>query len=105
MLPFKKGGFVFAIETGATIVPIAITGTASILPRAAWVPRHGGDVRVSICRPISARTYPIERRDALLADVREAIAAQLAAIDGVAHPVPRAVPVSAPVGARSPSGR
>ncbi len=99
MLPFKKGGVVFAIETGATIVPIAITGTASILPRAAWVPRAGGDVRVSVCRPIPARAYTIEQRDVLLADVRAAIAARLAVLD--AAPPPRAVPVSAPVGVRS----
>ena len=96
MLPFKKGGFVFAIETGATIVPIAISGTASILPRASWIPRDGGDVRVSICRPIPARTYAIEQRDVFLADVRAAIAARLAVIDA---------PASAAVGMRSSAGR
>ncbi len=101
MLPFKKGGFVFAIETGATIVPIAITGTASILPRAGWLVRRGGDVRVSICRPIPARAYTIAQRDAVLADVRAAITARLAVIDAAASAVPSGVPVSAPVGMRS----
>ena len=105
MLPFKKGGFVFAIETGATIVPIAITGTARILPRAGWIVRRGGDVRVSICRPIPTRAYPIERRDALLGDVREAIATRLAGIDAAAPVAPSGALVSAPVGIRSPAGR
>jgi len=105
MLPFKKGGFVFAIETGATIVPIAIIGTASILPRASWIPRRGGDVRVSICRPIPARQYVIEQRDALLANARAAIAARLVVIDAPASVAASDAPVSVPVGMRSSAGR
>ncbi|MBI3769415.1 MAG: 1-acyl-sn-glycerol-3-phosphate acyltransferase [Deltaproteobacteria bacterium] len=102
MLPFKKGGFVFALETGVTVVPIAITGTASILPRTGWIVRRGGDVRVSICRPITTATRTRDDRDALLAEVRNAIAARLAGGDVTPPIVPARVPVSAPPGMRSP---
>ncbi len=102
MLPFKKGGFVFALETGATVVPIAITGTASILPRSGWIVRRGGDVRVSICRPITTATRTRDERDALLAEVRNAIAARLADGDVAPPIVPARVPLSAPPGMRSP---
>jgi 1-acyl-sn-glycerol-3-phosphate acyltransferase len=74
MLPFKMGGFVFALETGAPIVPIAITGTERLLPRGGWTVRRGGEVRVTICPPIPTATRSREDRDALLAEVRQTIA-------------------------------
>ena len=73
MLPFKKGGFVFAIETKTPIVPIAITGTSSILPKGGWLVRHGGDVRVAVQPPISTAALTLEDRDALMLAVRSAI--------------------------------
>jgi 1-acyl-sn-glycerol-3-phosphate acyltransferase len=73
MLPFKKGGFVFAIETGTPIVPIGITGTASILPRNGWLVRRGGTVRVVIQPPIPTAHLTVADRDHLLAAVERAI--------------------------------
>lgn len=75
MLPFKKGGFVFALETGAPIVPIGIGGTAAILPRGSCLVRRGGDVGVRVGRPIPTAGLTVDARDALMAKVREAIAA------------------------------
>jgi 1-acyl-sn-glycerol-3-phosphate acyltransferase len=77
MLPFKKGGFVFALQTGTPIVPIAITGTAAIMPRSRWLIRHGGDVRVTIHPPIATAGRPLDDRDALLAAVRDVLAASI----------------------------
>lgn len=103
MLPFKKGGFVFAIETGAPIVPIGILGTAEILPRAAWTVRRGGDVRVSICRPIETATRALDDRDALRAEVHAAIAARIGV--GAPAPPPDPGPLPTQAGLRSPATR
>lgn len=86
MLPFKKGGFVFALETGASIVPIGISGTERLLPRTAWTVQHGGEVRVAICPPISTAGRSLEDRDALLAEVRTVIASCVERLDGRAVP-------------------
>ena len=75
MLPFKKGGFVFAIETGTPVVPIGISGTARILPRDGWLVRGGGDVSVVVQPPIPTAGLSLDQRDALLAQVEREIAA------------------------------
>lgn len=70
---FKKGGFVMAIETGATIVPVTIEGTYDILPPKTAAVRLGRHVTLRLHPPIEARDYTLEQRDQLLADVRAAI--------------------------------
>ncbi len=91
MLPFKKGGFVFALATGAPIVPIGITGTASILPKGSWLPRGHADVRVAVRPPIETAGRSLEERDALLAAVRASIAAAI----GEPAPQPAKPPAAA----------
>lgn len=51
LLPFKKGGFMLALETGHPIVPLAIRGSGRILPRGSRLPR-GGDIEVVVGPPI-----------------------------------------------------
>lgn len=36
LLPFRKGAFFLALETGAPIVPVVIHGTAEMMPRSTW---------------------------------------------------------------------
>jgi 1-acyl-sn-glycerol-3-phosphate acyltransferase len=48
----KKGGFHLALGTGAPIVPVAIRGTITILPRGGKVMRSGQRVSVEIGAPI-----------------------------------------------------
>src|SRR4051794_8741671 len=36
LLPFKDGAFRLAIETGAAVLPIAVSGTRKALPKSSW---------------------------------------------------------------------
>ena len=73
LLPFKKGGFVFAIETGTPIVAIGISGPPSLLDRRGLLCRWRGRVRVAIRPPITTAAYGRDDRDALMARVRNVI--------------------------------
>jgi 1-acyl-sn-glycerol-3-phosphate acyltransferase len=75
--PFKKGGFVVAMDAGSRIVPVALQGTRELMPRGGFRIRPG-TVRVRVLDPVSAGSYSYGDRDALIADVRGRIAAALA---------------------------
>ena len=75
--PFKKGGFVVAMDAGSRIVPVALEGTRALMPRGGFRIRPG-TVRVRVLDPVSAGSYSYGDRDALIADVRARIAAALA---------------------------
>lgn len=66
LLPFKKGGFILAIETGATILPIGIDGSEKILPPRTWDFSLYQDVTLNIGDPIDASEYTVESRDELI---------------------------------------
>jgi 1-acyl-sn-glycerol-3-phosphate acyltransferase len=51
LLPFKKGGFMLALDTGFPIVPIAIRGSADVLPSHSWRARRG-TIDVVVGEPI-----------------------------------------------------
>lgn len=72
LLEFKKGGFVLAIETQTPIVPIAVHGTAAVLPKKGWRLTKG-DVEVVFGSPIGTTGLTIEDRDRLVETVRAAI--------------------------------
>lgn len=72
--PFKKGGFITAIESGATIIPVGIQGSEKILPPKTWNFFLDQKVTVRIGNPIDASRYSLEQKDQLLEDVRHAIA-------------------------------
>jgi 1-acyl-sn-glycerol-3-phosphate acyltransferase len=71
---FKKGGFVLAIQTGATIIPVGISGSEKILPADTFDFSIGQKVQVAIGKPIDASQYTLENKDALMEDVRKSIA-------------------------------
>ena len=71
---FKKGGFLLARETGADIVPVAIDGSAAILPKHTRVIQRGARVRVSFGAPIAVAG---RERNALMAEVRDFIVAHV----------------------------
>ncbi len=70
--PFKKGGFVMAIDSGVPIVPVVITGTRAIMPKGKFrvYPGHVGMV---IHKPIGTSIYTRETKEALMENVRRVI--------------------------------
>jgi 1-acyl-sn-glycerol-3-phosphate acyltransferase len=82
MLPFKKGGFMLALETGFPIVPIAIRGSALVLPKGGWEVADG-DIDVVVGAPIASAGVD---RETLMTRVRERMDAllELPAVPGVA---------------------
>ncbi|MDP8257274.1 MAG: lysophospholipid acyltransferase family protein [Candidatus Alcyoniella australis] len=73
---FKKGAFILAIRAGVPLVPICIKGTREVLKPGAISPRPG-EVTVSVLPPILTTGMTIDDRDALLAQARAAIQAEL----------------------------
>jgi len=71
---FKRGPFFLAMETGAPIVPVAISGTQKLMPKGATKIRPG-TVRVQMLPVI--RPEEFARREELIAAVRTAIAEAL----------------------------
>jgi 1-acyl-sn-glycerol-3-phosphate acyltransferase len=75
--PFKKGGFVLALDTGARILPITLEGTRRVQPPHTKRVHPHQRVTVRFHPPIDAASYGYERRDELVAAVRSAIASAL----------------------------
>lgn len=72
--PFKKGGFLLALETGTRILPVTIEGTRFVLPPHTVRMHRGRRVTVTFHPPVDAAPYGLERRDELVAHVRSVIA-------------------------------
>ncbi len=69
---FKKGGFVLAIETGIPVVPIAVTGSFSLLPKHTLLIKSG-TINIKVGNPIHVNSYTIESKQGLLDKVRSEI--------------------------------
>lgn len=74
ILPFKKGGIIMALKAGHPIVPVSISGTGHIQPGATFKVRPG-PVKMVIAPPIDPHKYRLNRKEALMADLRQAIVA------------------------------
>ena len=70
--PFKKGGFVLALDSGIPIVPVILHGTRSIMPKKQLriVP---GTVVVEITEPIDISGYTRKNKEALMDRIRNII--------------------------------
>jgi 1-acyl-sn-glycerol-3-phosphate acyltransferase len=77
LLPFKKGGFIMAIQAQAPIVPVAVTGGRAAMRKGSPVVRP---VRMSvrIGEPVETRGLTVDDRDRLIAEVRQRMEALLA---------------------------
>jgi 1-acyl-sn-glycerol-3-phosphate acyltransferase len=74
--PFKKGGFVIAIDAGSRIVPVAVQGGRALMPRGGFRIRSG-TVRVRVLDPVDAAGYSYTDRDRLVGEVHARIAAAI----------------------------
>jgi 1-acyl-sn-glycerol-3-phosphate acyltransferase len=74
LLPFKDGAFRLAIEAGADILPIAVSGTRKALPKHSWRFQKAR-ARVAVGQPISTQRMSLDAVDGLKARAREQISA------------------------------
>lgn len=59
---FKRGAFLLAVETGLSVVPVALHGAGDVVPRGTFRVR-GGEVRVAFGDPIEPGDDPDDLRD------------------------------------------
>lgn len=71
MGPFKKGGFMLALDTNTRILPIGISGTRDVLPVSSMTMRLGQKVGVMIGKPINITD---KTKDELMIETRAAMA-------------------------------
>lgn len=76
LLPFKKGAFILALESGLPILPVVIMGTREIMPKGTYSP-SGGTASLTVCKPVPTSDYSYSDRDLLLDKVREVMQRQL----------------------------
>jgi len=84
LLPFKKGGFIMAIQAQAPIVPVAVQGGRAAMRKGSAFVRP---VRVSvrIGAPIPTAGLTLDDRDALIERVRKAVD-DLRRVEPLQHP-------------------
>ena len=70
--PFKKGGFVLAVDAGVPIVPIIIRGTRPIMAKGD-LRIHPGEVYLDIKNPIATAGYTRDTKNDLIERVRTVI--------------------------------
>jgi 1-acyl-sn-glycerol-3-phosphate acyltransferase len=74
LLPFKKGPFYLAIETGAPVVPISIHGTESMMAKGSMKVK-AGTAHIVFHEPLAPQEF--STREELMAAVRVSIASGL----------------------------
>jgi 1-acyl-sn-glycerol-3-phosphate acyltransferase len=74
LLPFKKGPFYLAMETGLPVVPVTIAGTHEALRKGQFA-IHPGVVRVVFHQPLDPREFV--EKEKLMEEVRNRIASSL----------------------------
>jgi 1-acyl-sn-glycerol-3-phosphate acyltransferase len=72
LLPFKKGGFKFALQTRLPIIPVSIVGTRQVLPPDSIVFRPG-HVRMYLDSPIPTDALDDRHIPELMQQVRDAM--------------------------------
>jgi 1-acyl-sn-glycerol-3-phosphate acyltransferase len=70
LLPFKKGPFYMALESGVSVIPMTILGTRAIWPKGKFAIKPG-TATVVFHPPVDPKQYP--DRDALVEAVRRSI--------------------------------
>jgi len=76
--PFKKGVFVMAIEAGAPIVPISVSGASRIMRKGSPV-IHPGTVRLTVHDPVLTEGRTLDDMALVMNEVRQAMCRGLTA--------------------------
>jgi 1-acyl-sn-glycerol-3-phosphate acyltransferase len=76
LLPFKKGGFHLALDTGLPILPVSIVGSDKLMRKGSWYILPGA-IHVSVRPVIETRDLEREDIEGLLNRVRSEISAGL----------------------------
>jgi len=74
LAPFKKGGFISAIQAKATIIPIGIRGAENILPTGTLRLNLNQKAEIHIGTPIDAAQYTVENKEILIQKTYDSIA-------------------------------
>lgn len=72
LLPFKKGAFVLAAQTGVPLIPVGISGSRQVMEKGSFRIRPGR-IRVEIGEPIPTDGVGVESRDGLLEECRDRV--------------------------------
>ena len=87
LLPFKDGAFRLAIEAGVPILPLAVSGTRTALPKHDW--RFGRSVaEVQVLEPVETAGLTLADVPALKARVRDMIVGARDALGGTTKELP-----------------
>jgi 1-acyl-sn-glycerol-3-phosphate acyltransferase len=68
---FKKGAFITAIQSKATIIPIGIRGAFEILPARSYQLNLNQNAEVHIGKPLDASQYSIKNKEQLIAKTHD----------------------------------
>jgi 1-acyl-sn-glycerol-3-phosphate acyltransferase len=69
LLTFKNGGFLLALRSKVTILPIGIAGSGNNLPRG-WFFENNGPIHYEIGEPIPTDSYTIQQKGELMERVQ-----------------------------------
>jgi 1-acyl-sn-glycerol-3-phosphate acyltransferase len=87
LLPFKDGAFRLAIEAGGPILPLAVSGTRTALPKNDW--RFGRSVaEVQVLEPVETAGLTLAEVPALKSRVRDMIVRARDALGGTTKELP-----------------
>ena len=70
--PFKKGGFITAIETGWPVLPVTVNGSRRVLPKGSLV-FDSGTIEVVVGEPIESTDFAPDNIDTLMEKTRSTI--------------------------------
>jgi 1-acyl-sn-glycerol-3-phosphate acyltransferase len=87
LLPFKKGGFIMAIQAQAPVVPVAVSGGRAAMRRGSPLV-HPVTMRVRIGPPVETAGLTLDDRDRLIGEVRRRIQTLLGEIEAEADRSP-----------------
>ena len=79
---FKKGGVILALSMGIPIVPVSISGSASLAAKGVYLVKSG-KIKMTIGKPISTEGKDISARHQLVSVVRDEVIKNLVEEDAV----------------------